>query len=72
MVGNEVEAKTCKFCKVDFDRDKIIGCEGPCKGWFHLKCAKIRDKDFAVINAYVGLRRFCTQCITENTEQMIE
>lgn len=68
MVGNEDDAKICHQCKTDFDGDKIIGCEGKCSGWFHLKCAGIKDKDFTVINQYHELKWFCEECRQDNFE----
>lgn len=61
MAGNE-EAIECAKCKIDFDGDKVIGCEGWCKEWFHLKCVGVSENDFMVISQCKGLKWYCNMC----------
>ncbi|GLV46620.1 hypothetical protein CBL_20899 [Carabus blaptoides fortunei] len=52
----------CIKCKITFNADKIIGCEGQCKGWFHLKCANIKEKEYSVISNCKGVKWYCEIC----------
>lgn len=58
----EVDDKQCFKCKVDFNADKIIGCEGECAGWYHLKCAKVTEQQYVVIKNCNGIKWFCKKC----------
>lgn len=65
MAENEVDAKNCGKCREDFKEDKIIGCEGKCNQWFHIKCVKVKDKQFAVLKEFKGVKWYCEQCYVE-------
>lgn len=65
---DDAEGKKCAHCKVEFSNDKIIACDGSCKGWFHLKCAGIKDKDFTALSGYTGIKWYCNDCNSKEDE----
>ncbi len=53
----------CSECSIDFDADSIIGCDGDCDGWFHLKCAKLSKDEFNFIDQNKeSVNWYCTKC----------
>lgn len=54
MAGDTDEvdkAEVCSHCEAEFNGDKVIGCEGSCKGWFHLTITNCN-----------GVKWFCKSC----------
>ena len=44
---NETECEICTVCDLIVTSDQEgIFCEGPCKTWFHRKCAKLTPRRF--------------------------
>lgn len=65
MAAKDNDRECCK-CKIEFNGENIIGCEGDCRGWFHLKCVSISEKQYSVIKACVGLKWFYETCYSES------
>lgn len=52
----------CGLCKNDFNGEKIIGCEGTCRKWFHISCVNITKKQFEIFELVKGFKWFCKFC----------
>lgn len=41
------EEEPCLVCNREYgDGDKMILCDGPCKKWYHIECAKVSTDEF--------------------------
>lgn len=54
--------KTFCICQKPDDGTKMIGCDGGCKNWFHIKCMGISAEDQRGISMFI-----CTNCTVEPT-----
>ena len=70
---NETECEICTVCDLIVTSDQEgIFCEGPCKTWFHRKCAKLTPRRFQQLRLY-DRDWFCDACpsdLNDKSEQI--
>lgn len=62
--------ESCTKCKSEFKGEKIIGCDGLCKGWFHLQCGNLNLKQYTAISSCKTVKWYCELCY-EKSEVMV-
>lgn len=66
--GRNEEEEPCTVCSREYeDGDKMIQCDGSCKKWYHIECAKVSPEEFDRLSKDkkgVWKCRFCSGGIT--------
>ena len=74
--SSEVDDETilCGACKVLLvkharGKQSVLGCDGPCDGWFNTACVKVGKVEFSVLKADKTLDWYCPECKNLNNAQ---
>lgn len=51
----------CSKCKLK-KKDDLVGCEGPCRRWWHHTCVKINDAEFKFLSKNNNVIYLCDDC----------
>lgn len=66
QVSSITMEEICAKCKIDFDDDFVIGCEGKCNRWYHLACVDLSKKQSEVLASIKGAKWFCRSCYKQS------
>lgn len=56
--------EACGVCSTEINvADYVVSCAGICKGKYHIKCAKISNKDSQIISGNDNIKWYCNRCI---------